>query len=231
MAKHHKRLNGACAYCERKGALTRDHVIPQCLFDGDIPKDLPIVHACHACNNVKKSDSDTFLRDALVCDTDAYHHPVVQRIIHSQFERAVQRNQSALVRYVAPRLRPVERFTPSSLFSGIEYSAPLPQDKISNVLGTMTRGLHRHYLHCAMPENVEFTVLRVQNVPDTLPIVQTAVRLGILTYMPVGDSTVFNCIYGVEPGDPSLSMWFLAFYCSPWSQGVIFRITTRARAT
>ena len=177
MAKHNKRLNGTCAYCGRAGALTRDHIIPQCLFDGDAPKDLPVVHACHRCNNVKKSESDTFLRDVLVCDTDAYNHPVVQRILHSQFERAVQRNQSALVRYVGPRLQPVERFTSSGVFAEIEYGAPLPLRKVTHMLGTMTRGLYRFNLHRAMPQDVEFTVHRIQNVPTLLPIVQTAVRL------------------------------------------------------
>jgi hypothetical protein len=158
---------------------------------------------------------------------DLSHHPIVQRILSSQFSRAVLRNQSALTRYVAPRLRPAASFTQSGLFAGIEYGSPLPLGKITEVLATMARGLYYYYIRAAIPDAVGFTVHRIRNVAVTLPIVQTAVNLEWLIYAPVGDSTVFNCIYGVEPGDPSLSMWFLAFYCSASSPGVIYRITTR----
>lgn len=228
MAKHRKRRIDACSYCGRTATLTRDHVIPQCLFYGSVPSDLPVVHACQSCNNTKKSESDTFLRDVLVCDEDTFHHPTVQRIFHGPFTRAMQRNQSALVRYMAPRVGPIPRHTSSGLFAGISYGAPLPLGIVTHVLGTMTRGLYLHYLHNRLPNNVEFTVQRIHNVRDALPIVQTAVNIGALTYTYVGDSTVFNCVYGVEPGIPSLSMWFFAFYCSPVSPGVIYRITTRA---
>jgi hypothetical protein len=132
-----------------------------------------------------------------------------------------------LARYVAPRMRPIARFTQSGLFAGIEYGSPLPLGKISEVLGTVARGLYYYYLRAAMPDEVGFSVHRIKNISDTLPIAQTALSLGLLTYAPVGDSTVFNCIFGVEPGDPSVSMWFFAFYCSPSSPGVIYRITTR----
>lgn len=228
MASHRKKHVDRCAYCEKHTTLTRDHVVPQCLFAGAVPNDLPVVYACETCNSAKKSAGDTFLRDVLVCDEAAFHHPVANRIFQRQFTRAVQRNQSALARYVSPRLRPVAAHTESGLFAGIRYSAPLPRGVVTQILSTMTRGLYLYYLRDRLPKDVEFEIQRIHNVRDSLPIVQAAVNLGALTYTAVGDSTIFNCVYGVESSIPALSMWFFAFYSSPVSQGVIYRITTRA---
>ena len=34
---------GICAYCSASGDVTGDHVIPQCLWPGRVPKDAPVV--------------------------------------------------------------------------------------------------------------------------------------------------------------------------------------------
>lgn len=230
MAKHKKTAPEAeCPYCGIVAKLTDDHVVPVCLFGDSIPKDIPVIPACATCNNVKKSAYDTYLRDMLVCDDDTFRHPVVQAIFNGKFSRAVSRNQSPLALHIRTKMRLVPTFTPSGIFVGYRIGVTLVEGDVSEVLGTMVRGLHQYYLNRPLAEDIKFTVHRIRDVGKVLPIVQTVVKAGILRYVPVGDSHIFNCIYGVEPTDPALTMWFLAFYSSPSSQGAIYRVTTRAK--
>jgi HNH endonuclease len=229
VARHNKKkVTGQCAYCKTVGTLTPDHVVPQCLFGGRVPPDIPVVPACDDCNHRKKSRVDTYLQHTLLCDLDTYNHPTARKLFDGAFARALNRNQSWLARHVRTRLRPVEMVTPSGLFAGIAYEAPLPHGQVTDVLSMMVRGLHPHYTGDRLPEDIAWTVHRVRNVPDAQQIVQVAVALGQLRYQPVGDSTIFNCIFGVEPGDPALSLWWLSFYSSPVSPGAIYHVTSRA---
>jgi HNH endonuclease len=228
LAKRNKQHLGTCAYCGIDARLTEDHVIPQCLFGGKVPADVPTVGACKTCNGIKKSTDDTFQRDMLVCDIDTYQHPVARAIFESQFSRAVSRNQSPLARYVRTQIKPVELVTPSGLFVGIAFGSPLPQGQATRVLRTIVRGLYGYYTSNLLPEpdSVEFQVHRLYDWPAMLPIVQEAVRTGHLRYEPVGDSTIFNCVYRVEPTDLAVSMWFLAFYAGPGT-GAVYRVMTK----
>jgi hypothetical protein len=74
--------NGVCPYCGQYGKLTRDHVIPQCLFPDDepLPGDIPKIHVCMACNNRWKSQYDVYLRDMLVNDMAWVKNPMAQKV-------------------------------------------------------------------------------------------------------------------------------------------------------
>jgi hypothetical protein len=85
MAKHRKVVSGPCAYCDQEGRLTRDHVLPQCLFQERIPLDIPVVYTCRQCNNNEKSQDDTYLRDMLARDGLAVASDVVQAIRQGAF--------------------------------------------------------------------------------------------------------------------------------------------------
>ena len=70
---------GTCVYCGTYGVVTADHVVPQCLWSGRVPKDAPVVDACYHCNHVVKSAYDTNLRDLLLIDADSSQSPQAQR--------------------------------------------------------------------------------------------------------------------------------------------------------
>jgi 5-methylcytosine-specific restriction endonuclease McrA len=91
---------GTCAYCGNVGDVTDDHVVPQCLWPGRVPKSAPIIDAWRRCNHIWKSEYDTYLRDALVNDIQAANSPIVQKI-RKKFYRSVDRNQSAMAREFA----------------------------------------------------------------------------------------------------------------------------------
>ncbi len=59
---------GICAYCGSKGVVTEDHIIPQCLWTGRVPKKVPKVPACRQCNHILKSELDAYFRDLLTTD-------------------------------------------------------------------------------------------------------------------------------------------------------------------
>lgn len=65
-----KPRQGRCAYCGTSGEVTRDHVIPHCLWSEAIPLDIFTIDACRKYNNVEKSGNDVYLRDLLINDPD-----------------------------------------------------------------------------------------------------------------------------------------------------------------
>ena len=74
------KTQGICAYCGRIEQLSVDHVIPQCLFSGNLPGDIPKVYACSLCNTTVKSGNDTYLRDMLLTDIDSSQHPLARPV-------------------------------------------------------------------------------------------------------------------------------------------------------
>jgi hypothetical protein len=42
---------GICAYCSSEGEVTEDHIFPQCLWTGRVPKRVPKVPECRRCNH------------------------------------------------------------------------------------------------------------------------------------------------------------------------------------
>ena len=79
--------------------VTKDHVIPQCLFSRPYPSNLITVPACDACNNVEKSADDTYLRDYIVVDISGSESRQAKALLTGgKLTRAYERNQSVLLR-------------------------------------------------------------------------------------------------------------------------------------
>src|SRR5262245_25214355 len=91
------RLPKACVYCGIRPGTTRDHVVPKCLFPGNLPKVMVTVPSCRSCNEGKAVD-DTYLRDWLAIDIENSRHPAANELLRGSVGRAAQRNQSDLVR-------------------------------------------------------------------------------------------------------------------------------------
>jgi hypothetical protein len=66
-----KKIEGICPYCGEKTILTRDHVIPQCLYANGVPANSPKIYACSMCNNILKSRLDVYIRDFLITDCES----------------------------------------------------------------------------------------------------------------------------------------------------------------
>src|SRR5438105_792530 len=97
MAKQRPRRIRSCAYCGRSLPVTRDHVVPKCLFGEPLPKFLVTVPACDDCNNLK-SRSDDVLRDYLVMDINVCEHPLAQRLFQQKMLKSLSKGKSLLGR-------------------------------------------------------------------------------------------------------------------------------------
>ncbi len=225
MAKKKKaKAQGICAYCGKIEKLSEDHVIPQCLFIGNLPGDIPKVYACSSCNNTEKSGNDAYLRDALITDMDSSQHPIARQL-WEKFTRAVLRNQSVLANEMVQRSQLVPLRTSSGLFAGWAYSFEPAQQRNTIILSMMVRGLYQFYIGKRLPSQTQFDVFRIRG--DLGPL-ETHVRVLLQSgarYVRVGDGQVFECIYLYATDRPEASIWLLFFYKS-----AIFGVVTDRQA-
>lgn len=224
MPKKHKakveKRQGICVYCGRIDLLSEDHIIPQCLFPGKCPSDVPKVYACERCNNIVKSANDTYLRDVLFMDMHSAQHPIVQEL-WGKFARAVHRNQSSAARQALPTSQLVALHTPSGLFREWAYELTLPRGRVTEVLSMMTRGLYQFYVGKKLPQTSQFEVARVQgNIEPAVTTAQTLLQQGA-PCISIGDGEVFQCIFACWAPKHEVSLWFLCFYKS-----VVFTVVT-----
>jgi hypothetical protein len=153
-----KKVQGICPYCGKQALLTRDHVIPQCLFTNGVPGNSPKVYACSPCNNILKSRQDTYFRDFLILDIEGSEHPVAKQLF-PKLARSIVRNQSEFARH-ARNAQPMQRFTPEGLFAGIVYGAEIPNHALADGVTMMTRGLYYYYTKQFLPQNIDIQAHR-----------------------------------------------------------------------
>lgn len=205
---------GYCAYCEAWfEELTEDHITPQCLYGKKVPADIPVVFACTSCNGDLKSKDDTWLRDVLMLDIQAFDHPVVQEIYEGPFKRSVgYGNASPVVGATQNAVRlPMPVFSPSGIYVGPAYGVSLPAGRMLTILSRIVRGLYIAYADIWLPLDATFEVQRVRDRQRLNPARQ-ALGAKNAPFERVGDGTVFSCVYWIEPDNARQSAWLLTFY-------------------
>lgn len=205
---------GTCAYCSAVGEVTSDHVIPQCLWPGRAPRDVPIVEACRQCNHIEKSGNDAYLRDLLVNDQDALQSPLAQKI-RSKYIRSVLTNKSDMHRDLRNHGKIVETQRPSGL--RVPYLVvEVAEKRIREILSLMVRGLHHYYLYEPLPKDASFWIGRLRTKEQI-----EGISNDIVAYcgeyhrgaqQRVGDGTVFSCAYVEMIADEHITLWRLNFY-------------------
>jgi hypothetical protein len=203
-----KKIKGTCPYCGKDAILTRDHVIPKCLYPNGVPGNSPKVYACSECNNNLKSRLDTYFRDFLIVDIEGSEHPVSKQLF-SKFARSIGGNQSEFARH-ARQAQLMPRFTPEGLFADFVYATQIPNDSIAEGLAMMTRGLYFYYAKQVLPKDIGIQVNRQWDMQKLVPEIQMLFKLGA-AYKPAGDGDVFECIYIIVPEKPTASLWLLSF--------------------
>ena len=218
---------GICAYCGNIGEVTEDHVVPQCLWSGRVPKDAPHVDACRKCNNEEKSRNDTYLRDFLTMDMANEDQPIRERI-YPKFMRAVQGNHSVFARH-AQRSQLVELAPPGGLFAGYAHGIYLPTQQITKELITIIRGLYHTYIGkgigATLPESTSFDVFRQRDVDEVVKNIRILLYMGGRS-VSVGTGEVFECAYGCAAEKLDVSLWYLNFY-----QRIVFSVATNRRGS
>src|SRR6266849_451322 len=151
---------GTCAYCGAVGDVTGDHVIPQCLWPGRVPRDVLVVDACRQCNHIWKSGNDAYLRDLLVSDRDVIQSPIGQRI-QPKFARSVLTNRSLMDRDLRDHGKIVVTQQPSGLFVP-SLVVEVPEKRTREIMSLIVRGLHQYYLHESLPKDISFWIARLR---------------------------------------------------------------------
>lgn len=207
-----KKKTGVCAYCGSISEVTTDHVIPRCLYDGNVPQDVPRVTACYTCNNDEKSKDDSFLRDVLITDWHGSRHPIAQAIFRDAFARSVRRDKSEGARQ-ALRATPVALTTPGGIIHDLAYIAP-PEasERIDTIMARTVRGLYAAYVGGILPKASTFDVIRVRRSHVPVAALNALLQNGEARKVRVGDGEVFACLYAYDSARPEVSSWILSFY-------------------
>ncbi|MEW6131274.1 MAG: hypothetical protein AB1757_29865 [Acidobacteriota bacterium] len=208
MARKRSRKIAECAYCGEIKEITRDHVIPVCLFKLPYPKNLITVPACHECNHAK-SKNDDYLRDLITTDIYGNQSPIAREIFENKVVRSSQNNRSLMAREFLSKVRIEPFHTKGGIYLGDFPSAPVDPEKIKTIFATIVRGLFYDHRRQRIPDNYVFEVLRYH------PWDFKDVWESLGQMHPNGPRVlegVFGCKYISATEDPPTTLWLLWFY-------------------
>lgn len=209
-----RKVYGHCPYCGEYDKLTKDHVIPQCLFPDDepLPVDFPKVNVCSSCNNVWKSEYDAYLRDLLVNDWTCAKKPIAQKI-REKYYRSAADNRSIMARDLADRAQLAGIQEPSGLISGFVKILPDAVERCNVIMPLIVRGLHQFYLQTILPNDIAFQVVRILKRQEMEALTREMNEKGGV-YHNIGTGNVFQFAFWPREEDFYSEVWILNFYKS-----------------
>lgn len=211
-----KKIQGICAYCGKVGDVTGDHVVPQCLWPGRVPKNAPVVDACKTCNHISKSSDDTYLRDVLVTNAASATSPRTKRI-YPKFLRSMNRNQSQMVNDLRD-VRLVEKRQINEMTLNI-LASQTADERIVRILSRIARGLYNFRTGLIMPVTVPITVTGLHD-PEYVKHIEGVILNKYGSGFSIGDGSVFQCLFAISPVESIDTCWVPTFYNS--TQFLIF---------
>jgi hypothetical protein len=216
MRKKEKRKIGVCTYCGEIKLLTRDHVIPLCLFKPPYPQNLITVPACEECNNIK-SKNDDYLRDYITIDIYGNQNPIAQDIFKNKVLKSFHRNSSILLRDFLTKGQTVPYYSNGGIYLGDLPSVSLDGERIDKTFFNLAQGLFFDHRRQRIPNNYLYKVLRhdpwqFNNLWDTFR------QLHINGPRTLGK--IFGCAYASAEEDSATTLWLMWFY-----ERVIFSVS------
>jgi hypothetical protein len=201
-----------CVYCGIRPGITRDHVIPKCLFGGNTPAFMVVVPACKVCNETKKSKDDTYLRDMLVVDIHVSSQPIVQELLQGKLARAARAGQSPIAHTVRSKGRMEPLYTRSGIYLGTYPTIPIDGKRVIRIFSNIVRGLY-FYIHNGkrIPDDYVFEVQRLDPLQPQAPR-EVFEAMNTEKVYSLGDGSVFCCAYLYGEEDPFVTYWLLQFY-------------------
>lgn len=211
-----KRRIGECVHCGKMAELSKDHVIPECLFVKPFPPNLITVQACDKCNNAKSKDDD-YLKDLLVCDIFGNQSPIAQKIFQEKVRSSQRKNKSVIGRDAVTKAKIQPFYTKGGLYLGHLPTYPLDEMRLTNLLARIVRGLYYDACQLRFPKGYTFDVhqFRPWEFKEVWKIFSKMnFRQRIL-------GNVFGCAFVRTTEDPFTTWWVLWFY-----EGVFFYVLT-----
>jgi len=211
--------NGAnCVYCGIRKPVTRDHVIPLCLFTKPFPPNLITVPVCNECNAEKSSD-DAFIRDYLTTNVFGNQSPEANKLFHNKVLKSTRRNSSELGRMVVRNGRMEPFYTAGDIYLGKVVTAPIDRTRIERLITIMVRGLYYDARCQRIPDNYSFQVLTYY--PWDFANLWQKFKEERLTLSKRALGNIFACGFLPAKEDPFVTMWLLSFY-----ERVFFSVST-----
>jgi len=160
MNKKGKRKVKTCVYCGQLKEVTKDHVIPKCLFIKPYPPNLISVPACDDCNN-SKSLNDDYLRDILVTDNWVSKHPIAQQIFQQKMLSSQRQGSSVIARETIKNSKLEPFYTSGGIYLGHFHATPIDDKRFEHIFETMVRGLFYDFQKERIPDGYIFDLGRI----------------------------------------------------------------------
>lgn len=205
-----QRRTGVCAYCGQIRPLTRDHVVPKCLFIRPLPLDMITVPACEECNG-DKSRHDDFLRDMLVIDIASEGNPIARKVFESKSIRAYQKDKSLVARIALNNPVEMPYFDDHGSLD-VALVSGFDPERSDEMFGFLARGLYYHALKRPLERTSTISTRRLfkEDVDKTIDALNEVGAIGPIT---IGQN-VFSCVFNYSHETPDFSFWFIEFYDS-----------------
>lgn len=156
-----KKQYGECAYCGRKDLLTRDEVIPRCLFSKPLPSNLIRVLACAKCNNEEKSIDDEFLRDLLLSDVNSMKNETASSLFDNKVLSSIKKNKSAFARQTAQTAKLIPAYSEGGIYLGDVYQIRVEGERVHRIFSRIATGLYYWKTQQRVPPNCDYSVEQI----------------------------------------------------------------------
>jgi len=202
------RRRAECAYCGNVSEVTREHVIPKCLFTKPFPPNLITVPVCEPCNHAK-SHNDDFLRDWLTMDIFGSQSPEAQAVFDDTVLRAIRDGHSKISKQLLSEAQLKPFTTKNGIYLGDIPSIQLDEERVNEIFTTIVRGLYYYQFKDCLPEGLSFT-LRGQYPWDHENIFAIFRNMRAQRWRTLGN--VFGYTYTRLEYPLFASVWMLLFY-------------------
>ena len=203
-----KKMVDTCVYCGERAQLTREHVVPQCLFPKPLPSHMVTVGTCLPCNNLK-SREDVYLRDFLLADMASGKSAVAQQLRTGKYKRSVQRNRSEIARAALKRTYRKPLYTPGGIYLGSPIAVPVDAKRLELSFERMVRGLYFYVWKDHLLRDYVFVAARIVGF-HTAEVWSEMQQIGANIAFIRPD--VFACQYTFDIKYQAVSRWLLLFY-------------------
>ena len=215
-----KKKQGECSYCGQDSSLTEDHVIPKCLFAKGTLANPIKVYACNECNNEKKSQDDSYLRDLLVGDEDSYSNETAKNLFDTKFLSSVRQNKSEFSRTCYSKMSKTSLHSPSGIYLGETYTFNIDYGRLEEIFRKIIIGLHFWLFKQRLTKEADFSINKESSLQELIELKQNLTSKDFFT-VNLGEPFRFYMFRDVENGF-YYTFWWLIFY-----ENIIYSIVTK----
>jgi hypothetical protein len=214
MPKKKSKKTGECSYCPWIGAVTDDHIPPECLFPGIPRRELITVPACHTCNN-RASKDDEYFKRAVVLRDDVSADSSVQMLLPSVLRSLGKPEARRMAAQFLQGVHEVEIKTRAGIFLGTRPAYDVDLNRLSRVPTRIVKGLFAKSRGDRLPKEYEVTKYATDGLSSAAPALKREIIHFLRTVVnspliSVGQTFTYRNTFLNE--DPNVSVWEIGFF-------------------